>query len=133
MIDFKALFKYLIRYSWLLLLVPVTTAALTFFLTRDLPDNFSSEARILVVSNSSGGDAPTARQFNYFVEMIRSKSMINVLSYRLIIHDLEHPEAPFTKFSEQLSDLSASQRQESLLDYQTMLRNRYIISPADNS
>ncbi|HWK56116.1 MAG TPA: Wzz/FepE/Etk N-terminal domain-containing protein [Parapedobacter sp.] len=132
MIDFKALLKYLVRHAWLLLVVPLVTGVLTYFLTEDMPDNYTSEARILAISSVSVGEVSNARQFNYFTEMIRSKSMINVLSYRLIIHDLENQESPFKELSDPLKALSPAQRQEVLQAYRKKLRERSIISPADN-
>lgn len=142
-LNLKEFLKYLLRYKWLIMTVPVICAVITYFLVKKLPREYKSAALISAgITNQfqqaalSSGQSPDyfrlSKQFDNMLEMITSKRSINTLSYNLILHDLKNPEQAFTKYSNLIEDLSSGDRQSAINEYEKKLAAGALISVADN-
>ncbi|MGC4233791.1 MAG: Wzz/FepE/Etk N-terminal domain-containing protein [Niabella sp.] len=142
-LNLKEFLKYLLRYKWLILAVPVICAVITYFLVKKLPREYKSTALISAgITNQfqqaalSSGQAPDYytlnRQFGNMLEMMMSKRNIYALSYNLILHDLKNPEKAFTKYSDLIKDLSPADKQYAVNEYEKKLASGALISVADN-
>lgn len=140
--DFQRFYIVLKRYVWVLLLVPVLAASLTYFLVQDLPKEYSSQALIstglvdqsqrIVVGNTPMDYFATQQQFENIIEFLKMKKNINLLSYKLMLHDLENPDDSFNKIDEEIAALSSVDRQSIISEYKRFLAEGKIITPEDN-
>ena len=140
--DFQRFYKVLKRYIWFLLLVPILAVALTYYLVQDLPKEYNSQALIstgladqsqrIVVGNTQMDYFATQQQFENIIEFLKMKKNINLLSYKLMLHDLENPEDSFNKIDEEIAALSSTDRQSIISEYKRFLAEEKIITPEDN-
>lgn len=124
--DFPKFLNLLYRRKLLLVLLPVITVIITFFLTRNLPDNYLSNARIAtgIVDQSqqyldnqdNAQESKVNQDFNNLVQMMRLKKMLDQVSYKLILHDLTNKN-PFRKPSKLLRTLNADARKHAIEEY----------------
>lgn len=142
--DLKAFLKVLNKYKWLLILVPVAAAVITFFLVKNLPKEYSSEAQIatglvdqskqVVAAGTQNADFfKINQQFSNIIERMKMRKIMSILSYRLILHDLENPKEPFKKYSPKLDSLSSAEREEVIQLYRQKLLTKSVITIADNN
>lgn len=103
-----------------MVLIPVVTVLITYFLVRSLPDKYTAQAQIAtgIIDKSdeiSLIDTPPLQQseieqkFSNFIQMIQMQKLIGLVSYKLIIHDLT-AKVPFKKLSNTIEALSAKDR-----------------------
>jgi succinoglycan biosynthesis transport protein ExoP len=139
--DIKAFLKLVNRYKWILILVPIIAAGITYPLVKSLPKTYKSEAQIAtgIVDQSkqvAGAQATdffkASQQFSSIIEKMKMRKIISILSYRLILHDLSDPKTAFKKYSEKLDSLSADDRQKVIALYELKLRAKSISNPSDN-
>src|SRR5436190_22411110 len=99
---------YLKKYKWLIIILPLVTLAATFFKVKDLARVYNSEALISTGLVDQSKQIATEQNMDYFkisqqfsniIEKIKLKKVSSMLSYNLIIHDLENPQKPFKKYS----------------------------------
>jgi Mrp family chromosome partitioning ATPase/uncharacterized protein involved in exopolysaccharide biosynthesis len=139
--DIKAFLKTVLRYKWVLFIVPIVAATVTYFLVQDLPKEYKSQARIstglvdpsqqLTMSRSTDWFMQN-QQFGNIMEMMTMKKMMSLLSYSLILHDLENPAEAFREESEDIKKLSPEDRQEVIESFRAMLANEKILNLSDN-
>lgn len=82
-----------------LILVPLITVIVCYFLVRRLPDTYESHARIatglvdktdqVVTRAKDEQDQQIARKFESLIQVMRLKKTLDQVSYRLIINDLK--------------------------------------------
>lgn len=134
------------KYRWLIISVPVLTLLITFFFVRNLPKEYKSVAQIStglldpsrqVASEVQGYSGPDIiiklnQQFTTIIDVMRMPKNMSLLSYRLILHDLKNPQAPFKPLSNDIKNLSAAQRQEAINLYESRLIKREVLTPLDN-
>jgi len=139
--DFKAFLKLLNRYKWILILVPVVAAVITYSLVKNLPKTYKSEAKIATgivdPSKQVGGAQQTdyfkmSQQFGNIIEKMKMRRIMSILSYNLILHDLENPSATFKPYSEKVDSLSADDRKKVIDLFRRNLSMKVPLSPADN-
>ncbi|SEB09371.1 nucleotide-binding protein [Pedobacter hartonius] len=139
--DIKAFFKIVNRYKWILILVPVIAATITYFLVKNLPKKYSSEAQIatgLIDQSKQVSGAQQAdyfkinSQFNSIIEKMKMRKIISILSFNLMVHDLTDPKTSFKKYSEKLDSLSAEDRRKVAELYIKKIQTRAISNPSDN-
>lgn len=139
--DIKRFLKLLKRYIWILLLLPVIAAAITYFLSKNLPKEYKSEVQIStglvdqskqLTSQSQNDYFKTSQQFSNIIEKLKMRKIMSILSYNLIIHDLENPKATFRKYSPKVDSLSAAQKTEIVGLYKQKLAARSPITVYDN-
>src|SRR5690606_26363933 len=141
MIDIKGLLAYFWRYKWLIVSIPIICVGITFFLVKDLPQKYKSTTQLATGITDrfkeivSGGQLDYFRvnqQFGNVMEVMQSKRVIDILSYRLILHDLQHIDAPLTPIPTQLVELTDAERGEVVALYQSMLTRGELITPRIN-
>ncbi|MGK6353293.1 Wzz/FepE/Etk N-terminal domain-containing protein [Parapedobacter sp. DT-150] len=137
--DIKKLLSFLWQYKWLIIMVPLASLAITYFLVKDLPKQYVSRAMIGAESGVSEQllSANPERhhvwqQLYRIAEMMRMKRELDALSYRLIIYDLEHPEKPFRPYSQLLNDLSHEKKETVLQAFKSKLTNQSLLTVKDN-
>ena len=108
--------KLLGKRKWLILGVPLITLAFALFWVRNMPDSYSSHARMStglveqsqqVLSKEGFQESKINIEFENLLEMMRLEKVSNQVSYRLMIHDLSD-SVPFRKKSKLLKELNAS-------------------------
>jgi succinoglycan biosynthesis transport protein ExoP len=134
----SSFFKLLLRHKYTLIIVPVVTIVITFFLVRNQPDSYLSESEIATGivdqtrSINSDGTAPqesvVAQEFNNLITMLRSKKVLNQLSYQLMIHDLTNRDAPYRKPSKLLTLLNTDARDHAIKVYSQMYSSMQALS-----
>lgn len=99
------LFRVLMRKIWLIISVPVIAMIVTLILTWNMPDRFKSTAQLstgfttndqILITNDPNGIRDVNIKFNNLIETMRSEIILTLVSYRLIIHDLES-DRPFRR------------------------------------
>lgn len=96
----------MLRRKWLIITVTLIAVLATFFITRQLPYDYKSQAtlatgitesaNVSMEENNSSNPFVISTRFSNLIELINSRRVINLLSYRLMIHDLES-QMPFRK------------------------------------
>ncbi|ULT39527.1 hypothetical protein KRR40_31960 [Niabella defluvii] len=73
-----------------------------------------------------------SQQFGNLLEMIKSKKRISLLSYKLILHDLQNPDEAFKPYSDEIKKLSPDEIRQAISEYQERYQANTLISVADN-
>ncbi|WP_316810253.1 lipopolysaccharide biosynthesis protein [Pedobacter heparinus] len=137
--DIKRFLKLLYRYKLFLILVPVIAVATTYYFVKNLPKQYSSNAKISTglldqskqVTEQNTDFFKISQQFTTIMEKMKMKKMLNILSYNLIIHDLSDPRKSFRKYNEKVDSLTANERQEVIQIYKERLFNKIPLTLAD--
>lgn len=115
--------KVLFSYKKTLILIPVITGIITFFLVRNLPKTYRSTARVATglversdefINKNVLMDSKISQEFSNIIQMMLLKKVVNQVSYQLMIHDLSNKTAPYRKQSSLVEDLSPAQRQHAI-------------------
>lgn len=141
--DIKSFLKLLNRFKWLLIIVPILTAVITFFLVKNLPQVYDSEAQIatgiidqskqVVVGGNQNMDFfKISQQFSNIIERMKMRKVMSVLSYTLICHDLDNPKGAFKPYSKNIDSLSENERKEISQLYHEKLLRRDVLTISDN-
>ncbi|HAI83424.1 MAG TPA: lipopolysaccharide biosynthesis protein [Chitinophagaceae bacterium] len=115
--EFANFFRLLYKQRYTLVLVPIVTVVITYFLTRNLPNAYVSKAQIgtglvdqsqVVLSERSGMEQESRinQEFNNLIQTILNKRIIDQVGYRLIIHDITDT-LPYKEESKLLKALNA--------------------------
>lgn len=141
-LNLKEFLKYLKRFKWMLVLIPLVCIVLTYFFVKELPKKYKSEALIATGLTSKSQQAALngqnmdyfklSQEFGNLLEMMKSKKIINNLSYKLIIHDLKNPNGAFKEYSDAINKLSPQQKQEAIEEYERRFFSNSLLSVADN-
>lgn len=139
--DIKRFLIIFKRYFWILILVPLVAAAVTYFLCKNLPSEYKSEAQIatgLVDQSKQVGSQGQAdffkisQQFSNIIEKLKMRKIMSILSYQLIIHDLENPKESFKKYSVKLDSLTPAERHEVTALFRKKLQDKQTLTILDN-
>lgn len=117
-------FLSLIRKNRLILIiVPVVTVIITYFLVRNLPNSYISQAQIAtgIVDNTKQNllnqtvpqNQQIIQEFSNLVALMKMKKMLDYTSYELLKHDISSSQ-PFRNPSKLLSGLSKTDKQQLL-------------------
>ena len=128
--EFNRFIFWLRKYLLIIVLVPVITMVITFLIVRNLPDSYLSEAQITtgilgetaelsVSGNTPAQDSRIIQKYVNMAEVIRSKSMLNLVSYQVMLHDLT--SKPFKEKSPLLKQLNDN----AINDAAEILREKY--------
>lgn len=119
-------FKVLWKHINLLIIIPLVTIIVSYFLVKNLADKYVSTTQIAtgLVDESSHMLDPTGivqdqqltHKFSNLIEIMKLKKLINQVSYRLMIHDLTDP-LPFRKPSKLLLTLNDAARKHAIQVY----------------
>ncbi|WP_214226809.1 lipopolysaccharide biosynthesis protein [Pedobacter sp. B4-66] len=141
--DIRQFFKLLKHYKWILIVVPVVSVIVTGFFVKDLPKKYVSKSQISTglidqsqqISSNQNNNQDYFRvnsQFANIMEIMKMDKTTSVLSYNLIIHDLEDPYKAFTKYSDEIKNLSPTEKSALLEEYKKLLSSKTVITPALN-
>jgi len=128
--DLIGFVKVLFRRKLLLIIVPLIAVLIAFFLTRNLPQVYRSQAQIATGITEdkqvSLNDETTslsfdnaAVKFSNLIEIIRSKQVLDLVGYKLMLHDLT--EAPYTNKTKTLNELNPQAKENARRVIQTHL------------
>lgn len=109
--DFAHFLRLLLERKWIIIGVSLLATVATYFVTKQQEQVFLSKA--LIATGITENTAPTAtldqassrpyeieNQFSNLKEILRSKTVIGLLSLRLVEHDLNDSERPFRDWAE---------------------------------
>lgn len=119
--ELTTFFKFLSKNLKVLLLIPLVTVTITYFLVKSLPDSYVAEAHIATGIVDKSGEinlsysAPLMQseieqKFSNLIQMMQLQKLLSVVSYRLILHDLT--ETPFKKLSKRIESLGPMERKQ---------------------
>lgn len=106
--DLVHIFRILLKRLWLLILIPLVTGAIAYFILKDTKDQYRSHTQVAtgftvreqVQLNEERFSSWEAEQkFSNLIENFKSPVVVGLLSYRLILHDLQKPD-PFRTMEE---------------------------------
>ncbi len=131
----------LYRHRFTLIIVPILTIIITYFLVRNQPENYTSEAQVAtgivdktqqaLNDNTTTGGSPGQDQitqdFDNLIEIIHSKKMLDQVSYQLMMHDLTSPD-PFRKPCKLMTQMNREAREHALAVYTDYYNNRKALS-----
>ena len=129
--DLAKLLKLLYKHRFTLVLIPVITVVITYFLVRNLPDIFMAQAQIATgivddtqnVLNSDDHVAQESQinqEFSNLIEMMKLNRMIDQVGYKLILHDLTSP-TPFRELSNMIKGLNPEAKKHAI----EVFKNKY--------
>src|ERR1700761_2519827 len=105
--DFVYLFRILLKRKWIIIGSALLATVCAYFLTRNQPKKYRSIAQIstgftlsddIKVANDNFSFYEADTKFNNAIVTCTGPSVIGLLGYSLILHDLESPH-PFTVLS----------------------------------
>ncbi|WEK21198.1 MAG: lipopolysaccharide biosynthesis protein [Candidatus Pedobacter colombiensis] len=140
--DIKKFLKLLFKYKWLVILVPVIAVTITYFLVRNLPNEYNAQVKLStglldqskqVITEQNTDFFKISQQFSNIMEKLKMKKMLNILSYNLIIHDLSDPAKSFRKYSKKVDSLNHADRLEVIKLFQEKLASKSLLTLADKS
>lgn len=106
--DIIYLFRNLLKKKWIIIASTLLAAGLAWFLTQKTVKKFRSTSQVstgftisdrIAIGNDNFDLYEADTKFNNAIVTITSQSVINLLAYKLIVHDLES-KSPFRKLSE---------------------------------
>ncbi|KLT67006.1 hypothetical protein [Pedobacter sp. BMA] len=139
--DFKSFLQHANRNKWLIIGIPVAVIVITFFLVNRLPKQYESEAQVStglldpskkVISNETVDWFTTNQQFSNLVEKFTMKKMMDILTYKLIIHDLENQKTSFKPYPELVENWSQTERQQVLDLFKARLAAKAVLTLDDD-
>ncbi len=127
--DIWSFFRVLNRRKWLIITVTLTAVLATFFITLKLPQDYKSQAtlatgitensEVSLEENNTANPYVINTRFSNLIELINSRRIMSLLSYQLIIHDLESNE-PFRS----LEPLKEEYRENFLNEASVLYQNK---------
>ncbi|WP_158827164.1 GumC family protein [Mucilaginibacter lacusdianchii] len=139
--ELSSFIKVLRKHKYTLVIVPLVTIVITFFLVRNQPDNYPSEAQIatgivddtqaaLNPNSDAASDNKIAQQFSNLITMLKSKKMLDQVSYQIMIHDLTSKD-PYNKPSKLVQQLVPAARKHAVDVYTDLYNKRQALSLFD--
>lgn len=107
--DFIYLFKVLSKRKWIIIGAALIAAFVAYFFTRNEPQKYRSMAQVstgftisdeIKVNNENFSFFEADTRFNNAIVTFTSPTVISLLSYTLILHDLQNP-TPFRRLNKQ--------------------------------
>ena len=112
-------FKLLFKHKFTLIIIPIITIIISFFLVRNLPNVYQSESPLstglvdqtqqILSNNENTQESQINQEFSNLIEIMHLKKVFNQVSYKLIIHDLTSSQ-PFRTPSKDLENLNTQAR-----------------------
>ena len=144
--EIKDFLKLIAKYKWLIVAIPVITLFVTYLFVKNLPKQYKSQAKLstglLDPSRQVAPDVPSYagpdiliklnQQFTNIMDIMTMPRNMSILSYRLILHDLENPDKPFKTQSNDVNALSAAQRQAAIIGFKDRIAKKLALTPFDN-
>ncbi len=138
--DLSSFIKVLLRHKYTLIIVPIVAVIITYFLVRNQPDTYLSSTTLSTgivdqtqqgvgssVANAVLQDTRIQQEFNNLLAMIKSKKVIDQLSYKLMMHDLTSA-TPYRKPSKLFTSLGSSAKAHALEVYNKLYQSHESLS-----
>lgn len=134
--EFASFFKLLAKHKYTLIIIPLVAIVITYILVRNQPDVYSSQAQIATglvdqtqqtLSDNNVQESQINQQFSNLIEMLRSKKMLDQISYKLIIHDLSG-STPYHKPSKLFNQLSANAKKHAMAVFTDLYNKKQPLS-----
>ncbi|MDD2792822.1 MAG: hypothetical protein PHD73_06565 [Sediminibacterium sp.] len=129
--------KLVYKKKYVLVIVPLVTVVITYFLVRKLPDTFQSSSRIstglvdqsqqILSSSDMSQESKIAQQFSNLVQQFRLKRIFDQVSYELILHDLTS-DKPFRPASKLLKEIGPNARAHAVEVYSRLMKEKKPLS-----
>lgn len=142
--DIIYLFKLLNKKKWIIAIITFSCFLLAFLLTINIKRSYVSEVKLATgytitkqigLEENSFNLYESNAKFNNLMESISSESVLSLLSYRLMLHDLTSDETPFTtpytEASKGLAKLTAEEKQIAISLFKTNLEKLRVLSTYD--
>ncbi len=144
--NIKEFLRLIIKYKWLIIVIPAITLFVTFLFVKNLPKQYKSQAKLstglLDPSRQVAPDIPSYsgpdiliklnQQFTNIMDIMTMPRNMSILSYRLILHDLKEPAKSFQKQSDDLIALTAEQRKAAIKGFEERIAKKQVLTPFDN-
>ncbi|MDQ2863127.1 MAG: lipopolysaccharide biosynthesis protein [Bacteroidota bacterium] len=130
--EFDNFLKVLLRYKKTLILVPLISGVVTFFLVRNLPKTYKSTSRIATglversdefINKNILMDSKISQEFSNIIQMMLLKKVVNQVSYQLMVHDLLPNVTPYRKQSSLVENLTDAQRKHAIDVFKSKYQN----------
>jgi len=135
--EFLYLFRALLRRKWIILICVVVSSAIAFILTRNVKKSYRSTAQLstrFTVSDQPNGAVNYIQsefKFGNVIENITSPNVLSLVSYHLLLHDLQSPN-PFTVLNKkQEADASKADKQRVIQNLSAHLESISMLSTTD--
>lgn len=111
--DLVTIFKVLFKRKWILIGIPFIAAVAAFLFTMDFKRTYRSTAQLSTGFTISQEVQVTAERFNLYeadvkfnnlIETMSSVRVMTLLSYELLIHDLQNPSEAFRSIEEKMAE-----------------------------
>lgn len=134
--ELAYLFRAIMRRKWIVLLCVALALAIAFFFTRNLKKNYKSVAQLstgfteseIPGTNQSVNYLQSELNFNNAKENITSPKVLSLVSYHLLLHDLQSPE-PFTVLDKQKNPITID-KQATIITLSSHLDSLLMLSPS---
>lgn len=129
-------FSLVKRSKWVLLIIPIVAAGVTYLLVRKLPNTYKSTAQISTgtvdrsqqsVLTQLSAESQVSQEFSNMMTVMHMKKVVDQVSYQLILHDLTS-KTPFRKPSKAFRDLNPSARKHAIEVYSRLYKNHQSLS-----
>lgn len=125
MTEFLQFLRLLQRNKVTLILVPLITVIVCFFLVKKLPDVYESHARIatglvdktdqIVTTQRDEQDSQISRKFESLIQAMRLKKTLDQVSYKLLLNDLKGvKDSTWREPVKELSEMSKSDKSKAI-------------------
>ncbi|KAA6431536.1 lipopolysaccharide biosynthesis protein [Dyadobacter flavalbus] len=125
MSEFLQFLRLLQRNKITLILVPLITVILCFFLVRRLPDTYDTRARIatglvdktdqVVTKAKDEQDTQIARKFESLIQVMRLKRTLDQVSYRLLLNQLKgYKDSTWREPVKEIEDMSKADKSKAI-------------------
>ena len=144
--NIKEFLNLIAKYKWLIIAIPAITLFVTFLFVKNLPKQYKSQAKLstglLDPSRQVAPDVPSYsgpdllikinQQFTNIMDIMVMPKNMSILSYRLILHDLQNPSKTFQIQSDDVNALTAEQRQAAIRGFEERIAKKQVLTPFDN-
>lgn len=144
--NIKEFLNLIAKYKWLVIAIPAITLFVTFLFVKNLPKQYKSQAKLstglLDPSRQVAPDIPSYsgpdllikinQQFTNIMDIMTMPKNMSILSYRLILHDLQNPTKTFQVQSDDVNALTAAQRQLAIRGFEERIAKKQVLTPFDN-
>ncbi|WCT10575.1 GumC family protein [Mucilaginibacter jinjuensis] len=137
--EIKGFITLLGKHKYTLVIIPLVAVIITYFLVRNQPDTYTSQAEIATgivdqtkqsLTQEIQQEAQINQQFNNLIAITRSKKMLDQVSYQIMIHDLTS-KSPYRKPSKIMESLNETAKKHAVEVYTEMYKKRQELSLFD--
>lgn len=138
--DLILLGKVLWRKAWILILIPIVAAAAAYIFTLDTAPTFKSVSQIATGFTINDQVQLTDEKFNLrdadirfsnLLQSMNSSLAVNLLSYKLLLHDLDPAEVPYHRPDKETFYSTQKERDRVREIVEAKLKNQEPLSASD--